>query len=369
MKNIKFSMFGFYLSLSVFSFGLSFANAQALFPEDGSQKIGTWYYSYSRMPEQVLKAFAQEGVQATHIKYPYMFLQDIAAFDDQGAFIFQSPTGALGDDLTVGVYERMGSYSETQVIKLEHIFQIIPNTSQFELAFFEGGGLISGRFANGEAYVIFNHARFNTLMRGSGFSVDTPEGQKNYHNALAKDLRVKPENLIVVGDSQFANEHLDLYIKALPNGVLLIDDPTQAINVINNIVPKSEESKNNLKLMKVFYSSERHQARRLRYETKIQFVKEELQKRFTVISVPARFFSVEPINGNFDDNVNFLNSVSSINSENKNYFITNISSEVPELHDYWVQVLKPFGFEENHIHFVGRYSSGAGLDCYGAPSP
>ena len=356
-------------SLLVCLNGVTSAGAQALFPEDGSQKIGTWYYSYRHMPEGVIQAFEKEGARATRLKYPYFYLQDISVFDDQGAFLFQGPSVGYGSDLTMGVYEKMGSYSETKRVSWTDITGIISNTGQLNLAFFEGGGLISGRFANGEAYVIMNYMRYDHLKYAADFPVETQEELNAYHQALAKDLRVKPENLIVIRDPRFINQHLDLYIKALPNGVLLIDDPTQALNVLNTLQVQSPESQKALDLMKVFYTSDRFKDRRQRYEDHIQGVKESLQKYFKVVSVPARFFSVEAENGNFEDHVNFLNSVSSINSENKNYFITNRSPLVPELEDFWAQKLKPFGFAAQNIHFVGSYSDGAGLDCYGVPSP
>lgn len=346
-----------------------------LFPEDGSMPFSRWFYSKGKSSpksiEEITTTFKQEGIKT--ISFPhYDWMQDILFFDQAGNFIEMAripAQSAYFDDFTLGVFEDEGwggRLTKLRQDEFSHFPEIgIKNLSH---TFLEGGATISGKFATGENYLIITQERMDKLITAYTHTIDSQKSPAEVLEIIATELKILKENIFLI-PAKAGLEHLDLYIKAMPNGVILLDDPAAKTSLIKNLY---EETKNPeyLKIL-AFEESKNYQARKNVYNTKIELVYNLLTPKFRVIKVPGRFFQMEEANYGItylEEKINFFNGVY---GENQNkFFITNKAQKTPELEHFWKRFLADqFNINEQNIHFIGDYSSGAGLDCMGSAAP
>ena len=66
---------------------------------------------------------------------------------------------------------------------------------------------------------------------------------------------------------------------------------------------------------------------------------------------------------------NFFNGILGKNKDLQNFYITNAGDGISVLEGYWTSIMqKHTSISKEHIHFPGNYSTGAGVDCQGAPA-
>lgn len=355
------------------SFGLS----SPLYPEDGSLPLNKWFYSGGtsgpKIPSDILhdieSAFRAEGVEPI-VFNNYAWMQDILFTNQRGEFVEMANLPANADyfnDVTMGVFESYGSYGELTRVSGSDFSPYKMKVEKLELTFLEGGATITGKFENGEDYILLNESRLKDLNNAHKDLIDKDASVESTKRFIADELKIKTSNIFII-PSQFGGEHLDLFIKALPNGVLLIDDPSLHLEVAQKYLDKNS---NILKNIKSYAELDRYQWNRERYQKKIDFVTEYLRPRFKVHRVAGRFFQFyKNIHGveTSQELINFFNGVSGINPKGRPFFITNRANDAQGLQTYWVETLKEFGFQTENIHFPGIYSNGSGLDCMGTPS-
>jgi hypothetical protein len=378
----------FFLLILLLSTSMNFqananpTNSFGLFPEDGSQTIRKWYYSEKELPymyqgnewNEVLQAFEKEGIQTINTKIG-SFFQDLALFDKKGNLLVQHfPEHYTADEydytqyfsgFTNEIFERT-EYGQDPIVHLlqaDDLSSFRVQTRELTNTFIEGGASISGTFKNGDDYLLVNHSAFLGMKYyfKDRFSKEITNDEIKLK--VEKDLHLKPGNFIVLTGT--SHIHLDTFIKALPNGVMLIDAPDKKIPLLKSLYKKTRnpEYLNYLAL---------EQKDQISFEIKaIQKAKNQLSKRFRVIEIPGVFSRTTRYNNNSwkTTDINFFNGVSGTNKNGKQFFITNRASDTPELEDYWRNQLIQLGFSSNNFHFVGKYKGSAGLDCMGSSSP
>jgi hypothetical protein len=357
------------LLFSLNTYGLN----SPLYPEDGSLPINKWFYSSSRVKPQTLNkiesAMRREGIEPI-VFDKYEWMQDILFFNQSGQFVELANIPASDEyfpDVTMGVFESYGSFGELTKITAEEFSQFTSDQDYLVHTFLEGGATITGKLENGEDYIIFYEERFNAFSKFFRRGENINSTRVEIMNVIAKDLSIKVENLILL-DSKSGSEHLDLYIKALPGGVLLIDDPESRVDWVRKALPKDSIV---LKNIEAYELGENYSWRKNNYKKKIKHVTKQLKNKFKVIPVVGRYFEYYTnVNGvtTAQEKINFFNGISGINPDGKQFYITNRSLKASDLEEDWRRILGNFGFDKKNIHFPGEYSNGAGLDCMGSPS-
>lgn len=376
MKNIKECILLSAISLSQFCMA-----SVSLFPEDGSDKIRNWYYSEKEIPffykennsfQDVVDTFKKVGINPVNAKTG-SFFQDLAFFDKDGRLILQH----FPVDYTRGSeYEKYfkgftmeifmppewpgGEYevnllieSDAKNLGIEHY--------QLENVFIEGGATISGRFKNGDDYVIVNHSTYLGLK---AYFKDKFNGitENEMMSKIEEELSLKPGNFIYLKGT--SSIHLDTIMKALPNGVIMLDDPSKRVHILKELEKESlnPNIKDYLEYEQKNTNSFKDNARKKAYL--------QLKDRFKVIQIPGVFTRYEKLGfmSRPMTDVNFFNGVSGF-YEGKHFFITNKSELVPELEVYWTRELTKLGIDEDYIFYPGVYRGNAGLDCFGSPAP
>lgn len=358
----------------------SLANSPGLFPEDGSMPISKWYYSGGKtgpkIPSGVISdiesAFRSEGIET--IVFPhYQWMQDILFIDQNGDFLELADFSTIGryfDDLTLGVFEDEGWSSRINKLREKEFSPFLQDNEIKKLnhTFLEGGATISGKFASGENYLITYQERINRLIM-AGKERNKALNNEQIMSLILEELNLKASNLFLIPQTA-GSEHLDLFMKAMPNGVLIIDDPFARGEILTSLIENTQNDE--FQKMLNFETDPNLVYKRNTYLKKIKIVNELLKDRFKIISFSGRFFQNEPTSfGSIytRELVNFFNSVSGSNQSNS-YFITNKADKAPELETIWSEFLNQnFGIETQHIHFVGEYSGGSGLDCMGTSAP
>ncbi|OUR95655.1 hypothetical protein A9Q84_14230 [Halobacteriovorax marinus] len=366
------------LFISLFVTQNSFTLESALYPEDGSMEMNYWYYSGGRsgprMADTVInnieQAFLNEGV--TPVIFPnYSWMQDILFFDQKGNFVQQAnfaPSVEYFGDVTMGVFEMFGNDSgELTKLYDEDFITFDKKSTYLTDTFLEGGATITGKFKDGADYIILTQARVNGMAAAYRDRHISQASNKEILEVIAKDLNLKVENMFIL-DAKIGSEHLDLYMKALPGGVILLDDPSERVKAVSLVLaPNSEKLKN----IKEYEEGERYGFHKKHYKKKIQLVKNILEERFEVHMVSGRFFEIYTTDwgGSFKrEYFNFFNGVSGINKNGQSFYITNMAKDAKGLETHWTNILSNFGFESSHIYYPGEYSNGSGLDCMGSPS-
>ncbi len=351
----------------------------SLYPEDGSVEMNYWYYSGGQsgpqikkeVIEDIEKAFRSEGVEPV-VFANYSWMQDILFFDEVGNFV-ELANLPLNEDyyggLTMGVFESFGwGSAELTRVSGSDFSPYDKKVQNLSLAFLEGGATITGKFANGESYLITYESRFNGMAKAYRDLISNSADSEEIHNYLANDLNLKPENLIFI-PTKAGSEHLDLFMKALPGGVILIDDPSRRVEVASSALKNS--SSNTLNNIMAYEEGDNYSWQKNNYKKKINLVTSLLEKKFKIISITGRFFEYfTNINGvtTGQELINFFNGVSGVNKQGNPFYITNMAENDPELEDYWSKELGALGFDSKNIHYPGEYSNGSGLDCMGSPT-
>lgn len=366
--------------LALFSLKATLADSPGLFPEDGSMPISKWYYSGGKtgpkIPPSIISdiesAFLSEGIQP--IVFPhYEWMQDILFIDQNGDFLELASFATIGryfDDLTLGVFEDEGWSSKINKLREIEFSPFLQDNEIKKLnhTFLEGGATISGKFASGENYLITYQERFDRLIL-AGKERNKTLNDEQIMSLILEELNLKASNLFLIPQTA-GSEHLDLFMKAMPNGVLIIDDPFARGEILTSLLESTQN--NEYQKMLNFEIDPNLVYKRNTYLKKIRIVNEILKDRFKIISFSGRFFQNEPTSiGSIytRELVNFFNSVSGSNQSNS-YFVTNKAHKAPELEAIWSEFLKEnFAIEAQHIHFVGEYSGGSGLDCMGTSAP
>ena len=357
----------------------AFSMQYSLYPEDGSVEMNYWYYSGGQsgpqikkeVIEDIEKAFRSEGVEPV-VFANYSWMQDILFFDEVGNFVELANlplNEEYYDGLTMGVFESFGwGSAELTRVSGDDFFPYDKKVKSLSLAFLEGGATITGKFANGESYLIAYESRFNGMAKAYRDLMSNSADTEEIHNYLANDLNVKPENLIFI-PTKAGSEHLDLFMKALPGGVILIDDPSRRVEVASSALKNS--SSNTLNNIMAYEEGDNYSWQKNNYKKKINLVTSLLEKKFKIISITGRFFEYfTNVNGvtTGQELINFFNGVSGVNKQGNPFYITNMAENDPELEDYWSKELSVLGFDSKNIHYPGEYSNGSGLDCMGSPT-
>tara|TARA_Y100000780_G_scaffold232594_1_gene268393 strand:- start:63159 stop:64301 length:1143 start_codon:yes stop_codon:yes gene_type:complete len=358
--------------------------AVSLFPEDGSQAIGKWYYSEKEIRylyeddkewEGVLNAFESEGIQPINSRMG-SFFQDLAFFDTEGRLILQHfPKRQSGDAYEYREY--FGGFTqevympwdwdheeEVNLLTKESSKKLGLESIQLKYAFIEGGATITGKFKNGDDYLLINESSLISIHKYYKDKISEDITKEEVLRLLEQDFSLRPGNFIVLNGT--SSHHLDTFIKALPGGRILVDSPDIKISLLKDLMSKT----NNPEIGK-YLKGEQELINQDHYDYKvIRRAKKQLDERFEVIDVAGVFSRVTPINGHDQrvTDVNFFNGVSGSN-ESGGYFITNKAKVAPELEKAWKEQLKSKGVPFDRYHFVGRYKGAAGLDCMGSPSP
>ena len=333
-------------------------------------KMTSWVYSGGKTGPQISddevlaieNAFRSEGVEPIVVPQ-YEWMQDMLFFD-QNQNIVELALHSTGDgddqDLTMGILNNEWGQNEINYVEYEGLKHIARGRIQLKNIFLEGGQTITGKFENGDNYIIMYEQRFKGML--SQLTRKQPDLNLNQlKEIVGLELNVKAENIILL-PATIGSEHLDLYMKALPNGIILLDDPSARLSVVNNLEGKFYEEIRLYESMSDFLST------RQRYIKKIKIVKDILEEKFKVYPIAGRFFSYTAYHDSFSyksELVNFFNGVSGHNDNQ--FYITNHARGNSDLEKYWASNLEKFGFDASHIHFVGSYSSGSGLDCMGSP--
>lgn len=355
-----------------------------LYPEDGSMGMNKWYVSPDALMikdhefKRIENAFNKEGVEVVDFNFPYEYTQDISLFDQDGKFVHNYT--ALDDEylggLTMGVAREHGRYIDLLVVGHGHLKkQAIPSGRTIALML-EGGGVITGQNAEGEDYLILRGDRFSSSVRHYRevlFPGSTEEEAKAY---FAESLGIKAKNLIPL--KRVMGAHLDTYMKALPGGVILLNDPSKALGVLKELYKKSR-SRTERKFIKLrieaherFNSGYKHKNLTKNYDK----VEKILSRHLKVVRVAGIFYQTDWVRswdgskGNVyeREEVNFFNAVSAVKEDGSQFYIGNEAKDTPSLEAYWADTLVPYGFPKSQIHFPGIYNPGNGIDCFGTPS-
>lgn len=357
----------------------AFALESPLYPEDGSMPMNYWYYSGGIHPplfkpgtiDNIEKAFNDEDVRPV-ILSKYSWIQDLLFFNQNGDFV-ELPS--LGDnenyfpDVTMGVFDSYGWGGGSLTRLSSEEFSLYDKSiDSLDSVFLEGGATITGKFSDGSNYIIMYQARFNAISLAYKELRNPRATDKEIFKAFASDLKVSKKNIILL-PLKAGTEHLDLYMKALPGGVLLLDDPTLASKVANKYL-KSNNSKK-LFSINAYLKKDRYTSKKNHYLKKINIVKSVLEKRFTIEMVAGRFNEYSTNSNNYtgpQELINFFNGVAGINKNGEKFYITNEAEGAVELEQYWSSILQKHGYKAKNTHYPGEYSNGSGLDCMGSPS-
>ena len=125
--------------------------------------------------------------------------------------------------------------------------------------------------------------------------------------------------------------------------------------------------------MKIFYTFQYHVAH---FEPARMRNCKVCGKVFPAYRLTDKFCSIKCRNNHYvynwrksiyiGDSINFFNGFTGRNASGEVFQITNGGRGLSSLENYWRGLLAGYGAAR--VYFPGYYSSGAGLDCSGAPS-
>lgn len=374
------------------------ATPDPIFPEDGSLPMKAWYANAcAQHPTRAFdlaelrKTLEAEGVALKDIKHCYDWIQDLSLFSANGKLILQADMPAewevLGD-LTRGIFNDDCVPTLQRLTPREAEALGLPYRVM-EWTLLEGGDLISGRFSDGETYAILN-AR--TLARTRAFHkhrAGRDLSEEKAKELVAADLGIKPENLFAVQLSGL----LDLAISPLPGGKILVSDPKKAPDALRGLIaadpPKAQRERLSAMLDLYLNGYQRRYAKTApadlagkpmgpplfpndETETRqLDAMAEALKGRFSVARAAGEFKEAPPGNdgsgwGFLGERINFFNGVTAAGAKGEVFVATNRAEGLPALEGHWRKLLSEHGVKAERVHFVGKYSAGAGLDGAGA---
>lgn len=290
-------------------------------PEDGSIQITKWYYCQKagrEINKNVFSTLRENGIEPMSLSHRFdcSHLQDIALFDEKGNVLLMSQQLInLGEEKLEAI--RSTFLDDAPNAKPIHLTDDpFRGSRKMEYTFVEGGGVISGKFSNGETYAIISSSNFANTFKN--FEVSKQEAKK----MIAKDFGIKEKNLFVTS----VGRHLDLYALALPNGTILIEHEYKPGDILASKLSKDSR------------------------------------------------FNIQRVSGIYGDRTNFFNGFVSKNNKGEVIVITNKAQDndgnhLPNLEKTWSKILVKHGIKKENIHFEGNYYKGAGIDCIGAISP
>lgn len=290
-------------------------------PEDGSIQIKKWYYCQNieeQISKSVFSTLRENGVEPIPLSpnYNCSYMQDLALFDERGnallmsKYLINQKQGKLeAVDTTF-----WDDAPNTEPIHLTE--DLFSGSREMKHTFAEGGGIISGKFSDGQTYAIINSGNLKNTSKN--FDVSKQEAKE----LIAKDFAINPKNLFVAP----MGYHLDLYILALPNGTLLIEKKSKFGNALENELSKDGR------------------------------------------------FNIQRVSGIFGKRTNFFNGFVGKNNKGEVFVMTNRAKDsgknhLPELEKTWTEILVKNGIKKENIHFKGNFYGNAGVDCIGAISP
>lgn len=355
-----------------------------LMPEDGSGRVEAWYFSQENMHFKDSRRWAEieaishrHGFRLESLGRTYQWTQDVALFDESGRFVgpadYPASTPGLSlpwfDGLSRGVYD-----DENPEGPYRLPLSRFARSRSLAVAFPEGGALITGRLSGGEPYVLSGGglvARAQSfLVRVKGHEVTHDEA----HLEVAKDLGVRPENLLELP----SHRHLDLFLVALPGGRVLLDDPRLVVPTIDEVLPQtSGEERARLELLRQLYvdgfvpSWARNASPRRPYDSfdlaSIDRIAAILSTRLEVIRVAGRFLEVDSRGSGTSESVNFFNGFQGTDASGVHWMVTNQAEGLPSLERHWRdRIRRESRARSVEVYFPGRYTPGAGIDCSGA---
>ncbi|MFC1521813.1 hypothetical protein ACFL6Y_05345 [Elusimicrobiota bacterium] len=358
-----------------------------VFPEDGSIPMKAWYYSsagkdmYTINKPGLHKALKMEGVNLREFDFDYRYFQDVALFTANGTLLLQADVPGdkdLLNGLTMGVVNSEDGFERiTKITPAQALTAGIPYR-KMKWTFIEGGGLITGRFSDGQTYAILHYDTVDRAQRFYKYKRGADIDENKAKALIASDLGIDARNIFPV----YISGHLDLIMQALPGGVILLSDPSKTIETINELLSSriTLKERERLEDMRKLYTQgfARWKGNKpllpshTRHAKALDNIEADLQGRFKIIRVAGVFNEVK----NFyqselkhaGDNINFFNGFVGRNQSGQTFVITNHATGIPSLEKYWKSVLKTRGVSPDHVYFPGYYGSGAGLDCLGAPS-
>ena len=367
-----------------FLFIFSSAGAVTLFPEDGTLEIKKWYYSPNEISyvykdedhfDDVLNAFRSVNIEPINTFIGHFF-QDIGLFDIDGNLVLQhvpiySPSsGAIhsydryfsGFTMEVFTPPDWGDNYIVNLLRPDDARSLGLGFKELRTTFIEGGATISGRFNNGDDYVIVNHSTYLGMKYYFEDTISRNISESQVIEIIERELSLKAGNFIYLKGT--SSIHLDTIMKALPGGKILLDDPNLKVELLQRL---KASSNNEVISNYLNYESDHLNT----FQNKALFkAYEQLKDRFDVYRIPGAFTRMKTSNG-FSyplKDINFFNGVSGSYNDSQ-YFITNKASLVPELEAFWTGELVKLGFDKSLIMYPGVYRGNAGLDCLGSPSP
>ncbi len=361
----------------VFSAASAWAGS-ALFPEDGTGRVGRWYYSqessYIMNRPGVLESMQSVAREHNFTLYDvgqyYTWMQDLLLFDVNGDFVAQAKypfqfwyfgSDDLFRGLTMGVFSEDGGLNRVSEIEASRWTNV---ARTMESTLVEGGELITGIRKNGEPYAIIDRL---ALSRAQVYY--NREKKKNYseskvHELVAKDLGVSPKNLIPLK----APQHLDLFMLAMPGEKILIQDHRKVAPLIDELIAKGEVPITEVARLNTIADS--HRTENLKEVMHYNDLYDDMAKTLELSG-----FDVERIAGDFsglipwgekltEKYINFFNSFHGTDERGVHWMVTSPAGGISSLESYWRELLKGV-----RVHFVGHYTSGMGMDCTGAMAP
>jgi hypothetical protein len=384
-----------------------------LFPEDGSQFFSKWVTSAGgvKVIEQASRFYRflkDNDIEIVRLPIEYEWIQDLS-------FSFQDGSVAL-QVLVPGLYEGAEpSYSNryrgwwgfhepdflanlTRGVLTEeegwlrlhpkHLTDLGWASKRLDSSIVEGGDLISGVDALGIPYALVSST---TVARTQAFL--KLSDAKRAKEALAQDLGLEVDQIVVLD----LGGHLDTQVKALPGGVILIQDPDRIIPTLEVLAsrasPDSAERKAyEMSLRLHRYGHQRYNFRGEPMDSPVmpwslssaaQSQKAIAQlgndPRFRVMPIMGRFASIEDEKTSWSMTWynNLFNAISGQNKRGEGFFIgnrTRLESDpdqtLPQLEQYWTEQLRTAaGLKPERIRFWGRFDGAGGANCTGFPKP
>lgn len=347
---------------------------RALFPEDGSQPIELWYFNAKFLPHEIpatrqaefFAAFARHGIELRDTQHFYRWTQDLLFFDQRGRMLIQKKPGnnlEFFKGLSTGVLEEEGSWFRFIHMNGDGWPHADVEQRKLRYALLEGGSTISGRNSKGQDYVILTQHRFEG-MKAYLRSLYPLDSERQLKKRLALDLAILPQNLYVL-PSEAGSGHIDVYMKAMPGGVLLLDDPATNLAKLQSWYKETGDQALRGYIEYYQNTNNDHESQRL------IAARNYLEKYFEVIPLNARFRRIQRAGGNqfVTTDVNFFNSLSGTDPEGRAFFITNAAESSPVfIEKLRVFLHDRFGILPDNVHAIGRAGDGSGINCFGSPS-